>query len=74
MMNSDVQGVLDRVAAWPQERQRELAKVALEMEAESKGLPYEATAEELKAIDEGLASGVASDSDVEAAFARLRRA
>ena len=71
MTKDDVQAVLERVSKWPEKRQRELVEVALEMEAEAEGLPYEATEEELKAIDEGLASGTASKEDVEAAFFRL---
>ena len=74
MTKKEVQAVLERVSTWPKDRQLELVEVALEMEAEAEGLPYEATEEELKAIEEGLASGIASKEEVEAAFAKLRHA
>lgn len=54
------------MARWPEERQQELAELALEREAELAGHGYDATADELTAIDERLA--------VKAAFATLRRA
>jgi hypothetical protein len=43
------------VARWPEERQQELAELALEREAELAGHGYDATADELTAIDERLA-------------------
>jgi hypothetical protein len=49
-----------------EERQQELAELALEIEAELAGHGYDATADELTAIDERLAG--------EAAFATFRRA
>lgn len=74
MTKDQVKTVLDRVPSWPQERQQELAELALEIEAELAGTPYRATADELKAIDEGLASDAASDDEVKATFATFRRA
>jgi hypothetical protein len=74
MTKEQVKTVLDRVPSWPQERQQELAELALEIEAELAGGAYRATAEELSAIDEGLADEVASDAEVAAAFASFRRA
>jgi hypothetical protein len=55
-------------------RQQELAELALEIEAELAGGAYRATAEELSAIDEGLADEAASGAEVAAAFASFRRA
>jgi ParB-like chromosome segregation protein Spo0J len=76
-MNADVKNMLSRVARWPEEDQDELAQVALEIEARRHGV-YHATPEELQAIDEALAAvsrgEVASDEDVEAVFAKYRRA
>jgi ParB-like chromosome segregation protein Spo0J len=76
-MNADVKNMLSRVARWPEEDQDELAQVALEIEARRHGL-YHATPEELEAIDEALAAvsrgEVASDEEVEAIFAKYRRA
>ena len=69
----DIGAVLERVRAWPQERQHELAELALDIEAEMSGTSYHASSEELEAIDEALADDAASDHEVDAAFAALRR-
>lgn len=74
MTKEQVRTVLERVATWPRERQQELAELALEIEAELAGGAYHATAEELQAIDEGLADEAASEADVNAAFASFTRA
>lgn len=73
MTKDEIAAILDRVPNWPLERQQELAELALEIEAEANGEPYSASAEELQAIDEARASGIASHQEVEAAFARLRK-
>ena len=73
MMSADLKAVLDRVFTWPEERQRQLAELALEIEAEMSDSAYQASAEELQAIDEGLAGEPASQEEVEAAFASFRR-
>jgi hypothetical protein len=76
-MNTDVKQVLSRVAQWPEDDQDELAQIALEIEARRHGV-YRATPEELQAIDEALSAvargEVASDAEVEAVFAKYRRA
>ena len=64
---------MERVTNWPQERQQELAELALEIEAELAGDEYRATADELTAIDEGLAGDAVSSGEVDAAFATFRR-
>jgi hypothetical protein len=69
MTKEQLKAVLARVPTWPDHRQRELAKVALEIEAELAGAEYDATPGELAAIDEGLAGDAASDHEVKAAFA-----
>jgi hypothetical protein len=74
MTKDQVKAVLERVPTWPEDRQLELAEVALEIEAEPAGAGYEATPDELTAIDEGLAGEAASDDEVKAAFAVFRRA
>lgn len=74
MTKEQVRTVLDRIPSWPEERQQELAELALEIEAELTGGAYHATPEELQAIDEGLAGDAASEGEVEAAFASFRRA
>jgi hypothetical protein len=53
MTEDQVKAVLARVPTWPEERQQELAAVALEIEAELAGAGYDATPDELAAIDEG---------------------
>jgi hypothetical protein len=69
--------VLERVETWPEEDQEELAEVARDIEARRTGT-YHATPEELEAIDEALgqvARGeVASEEEIEAAFAKFRGA
>jgi len=62
--------VLQRVEAWPEEAQEELAAIAREMDAQLAGGVYHATAEELEALDEAERSGVASEA--EAAFETFR--
>jgi hypothetical protein len=69
-----VKTVLERVPTWPEDRQQELAEIALEIEAELAGVEYDATPDELAAIDEGLAGEAASAEEVNAAFALFRKA
>ena len=70
--------VLERVETWPREAQEELAAIALEMDAGLGGGVYHATPEELAGIDRGLEAvregRFASDEEVEAVFAKHRRA
>lgn len=73
MMN-ELKDVLERLDTWPEEAQRELAEIALEIEASFRGGTYHASPEELQAIDEADRSGVATDQQVEAAFRSFRRA
>jgi hypothetical protein len=74
MTKDQVKAVLERVPTWPEDRQQELAELALEIEAELTGAEYNATPEELAAIDEGLAGEAASEEEVNAAFAQFRQA
>ena len=74
MTKDQVKAVLERVPSWPEDRQQELAELAPEIEAELAGAEYEATPDELAAIDEGLSGEAASEEEVEAAFALLRKA
>ena len=74
MTKDEVKAVLERVPTWPEDRQQELAEVALEIEADLAGAGYDATPDELAAIDEGLAGEAASEREVEAAFALFRKA
>src|ERR1700738_3805009 len=72
MTKDQVKAVLERVPPWPEDRQQELAELALEIEAELAGAEYNATPEELAAIDEGLAGEAASEEEIKAAFASFR--
>ena len=74
MTKDQVKAVLARVPTWPDDRQQELAELALEIEAELAGYGYEATPDELMAIDEGLAGEAASEEEITAAFASARQA
>ena len=73
MTKIHVKEILERVPSWPQDRQQELAELALEIEAELTGAEYRATPDELAAIDEGLAGEAATAEEVEAVFAKFRR-
>jgi hypothetical protein len=76
-MTINLKKVLARAENWPEQDQEELAQVVLEIEARRHGV-YHASVEELKAIDEALAAvgrgEIASDQEVEAVFAKYRRA
>ncbi len=76
-MTINLRKVLARAENWSEQDREELAQVALEIEARRHGV-YHASPDELKAIDEALASvargEIASDGEVEAVFAKYRRA
>jgi hypothetical protein len=74
MTKDQVKAVLERIRTWPEDRQHQLAKIVLEIEAELTGADYNATPDELAAIDEGLAGEPTSEEEIEAAFAVFRRA
>ena len=66
-----------RAEAWPEAAQHELVQLGAEIERELQAGDYQATPEELAAIDEALgqiARGeVATEAEVEAAFRTFRR-
>jgi hypothetical protein len=74
MTKDQVKAILERVPTWPEDRQQDLAELALEIEAELAGAGYDATSDELAAIDEGLAGEAASEEEIKAAFLRFRQA
>jgi hypothetical protein len=74
MTKDQVKAVLERIPTWPADRQQELAELALEIEAELAAAGYEATPDELAAINEGLAGEAAGKEEVKAAFALFRQA
>jgi hypothetical protein len=69
MTKDQVKAVLEGIPTWPEDRQRELAEIALEIEAELAAAEYEATPDKLAAIDEGTAGEAMSVREVKAAFA-----
>jgi hypothetical protein len=73
MTKDQLATVLARVSTWPDDRQQELAELVLEIEAELAAAAYDATPDELAAIDEGLAGEVASEDEMKEAFAAFRR-
>jgi hypothetical protein len=70
---SRLKDVLERVKAWPESDQEELAEYAEVIESRHGG-DYKATAEELQGIDDGDRADVASEEEVAAAFRTFRRA
>lgn len=77
-MTKMLRELLQRAETWPPAAQAELAEIALEIDQALKGDVYHATADELHAIDEAIAAvrrgEVATDAEVEAVFAKHRRA
>jgi hypothetical protein len=75
MKKDDVKAVLGRVLTWPAPAQEEAVASLRAIEEEwVGGGDYQATAEELEAIDEADRSGVATESEVEVAFRSFRTA
>jgi predicted transcriptional regulator len=77
MTDKVLKDVLERVKAWPEEAQRELAEIALEIDAELSGGIYHATPGEFRGIDRGLQAAregrFANEAEVKAVFAKHRR-
>jgi predicted transcriptional regulator len=75
-MNARLKDILERVQSWPEAAQENAVDLLLALEREY-AEPYQATDEELAAIDRGLrdvAEGrFATDAEVEAVFAKHRR-
>jgi hypothetical protein len=74
----DLKSLLERAQTWPEEAQRELVVVASQIEGELRGKDYPATQEELRIIDEAMASidagETATEAEIAAAFAKFHRA
>jgi predicted transcriptional regulator len=77
MRSKRLADILERVETWPVHMQDKLAEIARDIEAGLKNEVYQATPEELAAIDEGLRDAAegrfATDEEVEATFAKFRR-
>lgn len=78
MTTTDLKNLLERVQAWPEEAQDELVAVANQIENELQSRAYHATRDELQIIDAAIASidagKVATDAEIQAAFAKFRPA
>ena len=70
--------LIHRAEHWPEQAQEELVQLGEEIDEELRGGEYEATREELRAIDEAIAEieqgDVATEAQVKAAFAKFRMA
>jgi predicted transcriptional regulator len=69
---------LERIEKWPPAAQDQLAEIAFDIDADLHNVLYEPTAEESAGIERGLHAAAegrfATDAEVAAAFAKLRRA
>jgi hypothetical protein len=78
MTTTDLKNLLERVQAWPEEAQDELVAVANQIESELRGRDYLATREELRILDDAMASidsgEVATDAEINVALAKFRSA
>jgi predicted transcriptional regulator len=76
MTKDQIEAVLDRVRAWPPERQEDAARVLLQMEAAGTEV-HVLSDDERAAIEEGMAQArrgeFATDEEVAAVFNRYRR-
>lgn len=75
MTRKQIEALLDRVRAWPQERQEDAARVLFAMEAQDAS-PYRHSPEERADLDAALEEAArgefATDEEVEAVFAKFR--
>ena len=75
MKSKELSALLERADAWPEPARRQLVQIGLEIEQGMSG-DYEASPDELTAIDEAIAAvdrgEVATPADVEAVFAKFR--
>ncbi len=76
MTPEQIDGILDRVRDWPPERQQEAMEILLVLEQKNLGL-YRMSDDERADIREAIAEmergEIASEEEVSATFARLRR-
>jgi predicted transcriptional regulator len=78
MKTKQLAEVLQRVERWPAQAQDELAEIARDIEASLSNGDYGTNADELTGIDRGMRAAdegrFASDQQVDAALAKLRKA
>lgn len=68
-MSDTAKEILERVAAWPEEDQQELAEIARDIESRHNG-HYILTAEEKAAIEAARRSGFVSNAEITAFWKR----
>jgi hypothetical protein len=77
MSAADLKILLERAETWPEVAQAELIALAKEIERELSDQTYHATDDELRDIDDAMASldagEAATDAEVKAVFAQFRR-
>jgi hypothetical protein len=77
MASTDLKDLMDRAQRWPEAARNELLAVADQIESELTGGDYVASREELEIIDAAIAAidrgEIASEAEVEAAFAKFSR-
>lgn len=77
MSASDLKLLLERAETWPETARAELISVGQEIERELGENTYDATEDELRVIDEAIASldagEFATDAEIRAAFAKFRQ-
>ena len=75
-MNKRLESLLERVSAWPEQAQVELARIIDELEQQYSDEVYQLSDDERAAIDEGLAQAdrgeFVSDEEMAAFFKRHR--
>ncbi|BAT59284.1 hypothetical protein GJW-30_1_01815 [Variibacter gotjawalensis] len=72
-MINKLKDVLDRAKDWPEEDKAELLEIAEAIETRH-SRTYDASEEELRAIEDAERSGIANPKDIEKAFRLFRRA
>jgi len=71
MLSDQLKAVLERVATWPEEWQQRLLRLAVELEAEMSNSPYQASSDELRSIDEGLAGEAVNQEEIKKAYVKF---
>jgi len=71
-MNERLKQLLQGIERWSETDQAELVDILEQLEIRHSGA-YQATQEELAALDEAERSGIATEQEVEAAFQTFRR-
>ncbi|HTT84021.1 MAG TPA: hypothetical protein VMF67_11110 [Rhizomicrobium sp.] len=73
MNAQQIESLLQSVRDWPREDRDELVEAARDIEARRSGV-YQASADELAALDDAESSGIATPTELRETFEALRRA